>query len=317
MFTQNNPEGLLGESDFRAIGARYLVFQEEVGDLGTHHLQGYVEMRQPVRFSHFREVIPGAHWEPAKGTSDECEEYCTKEETRVGGPYRWGSRGGQGKRNDLITLREAIKEGKRGRELFDDDSCLGPAVRYSRGVEKLVEAYDPPVRRDAILVTFHYGPAGKYPSPWGSPAISSLRLLTFFFFFAGSGKTHCCHSDDAYYFDGNNGFWEGYAGQSKVILDEFSGHVLTPLMFQRLCDKYPLMLNVKGGSMPCKVTEVHICSNYLPSQWWGEKTRYNQQAVYRRINVVHWHYDFKKLRVYLSDDSGYAMDKLVNKLYTP
>jgi len=32
-----------------------------------------------------------------------------------------------------------------------------------------------------------------------------------------------------------------------------------------------------------------VCSNYLPDQWWGEKTKFDRDAVFRRFTVVHWH----------------------------
>jgi len=46
-------------------------------------------------------------------------------------------------------------------------------------------------------------------------------------------------------YDGHNGFWNGYTGQSTVLLDEMGGHIMPPLLFQRLCDGYPLILNTK------------------------------------------------------------------------
>lgn len=62
---------------------------------------------------------------------------------------------------------------------------------------------------------------------------------------------------------------------------------------------------------------VHIVSNYLPNDWWKKDTKYNEVALYRRIHVVHWHYAYKKFRLYESDPhadvqagtGSYAMDK--------
>lgn len=115
--------------------------------------------------------------------------------------------------------------------------------------------------------------------------------------------------------DGNAGdFWLGYKGETKAILDEFSGRVMSPLTFQRLADIYPYTFNVKGGSAPCNVVELHVCSNFLPHEWWGEKTKFNQQAIYRRIVEVHWHYAFKKYRRYVSEE-GYLEDETKQAMY--
>lgn len=142
--------------------------------------------------------------------------------------------------------------------------------------------------------------------------ITPLPLRSLFNNILGTGKTHCCADDGVYYFDGNNGFWQGYTGQETVVLDEFGGHCLRPLEFQRLCDKYPYVCNVKGGGVPCRATRVHICSNYLPEQWWGEKTRYNKGAIDRRIHVVHYHDRYGHYYLYEGED---CMERLRRKLY--
>ena len=230
VFTINNPEGLLLEEDFIALGASYMVYQTELGEQGTLHFQGYLEFPKPVRRSHIARTLPTAHTEPARGTGQQCEDYCTKEETRMDGPYRYGTRSrGAGSRTDILALRDAVRDGKRDRELFEDDAVAGAAIRYCRGVDRMVAAYDSPPMREDVRVILHFGPPG-------------------------TGKTHCAHSPKAFYYDGSQGeFWIGYNGEDTVILDEFGGHVLRPLMFQRLCDKYPLWLPIKGGQVPCKV----------------------------------------------------------------
>lgn len=176
-FTLNNPKGLFTESDMEDWGANYLVFQLEMGASGTPHLQGYVQVPAPCRFSKFK-GLEGAHFEKARGSPQQNKDYCTKEDTRLEGPFEYGvMRAGQGQRSDVLRLRDAIKSGKRGLELYEDDETCGPAVRYARGVAELCTAYAPRPDRSEVVVTFHYGPAG-------------------------TGKTRCCMSDDAYFYDG-------------------------------------------------------------------------------------------------------------------
>lgn len=64
----------------------------------------------------------------------------------------------------------------------------------------------------------------------------------------------------------------------------------------------------------CRATEIHICSNFLPENWWGEKTKFNREAVDRRITVVHYHDKYKHFFLYKSDEESSAMDKLRTKL---
>ncbi|QDJ95255.1 replication-associated protein [Capybara virus 24_cap1_1774] len=251
-------------------------------------------MGKPVRRTHFD--MPEAHWESANGSAEDNIKYCSKEETRIGGPYIFGTPSKQGRRSDLLDLRDAVRAGKRGVELFDDDLVAGAAIKYQRGVDAMVTAYTTAPSRPNIRVVLHYGPAG-------------------------TGKTHCAHVDGAYYYDGSSsGFWPGYKvylggcgawlvlftnifqGERIIVLDEFGGHTLQPLLFQRLCDVYPLTLSIKGGQVPCMAEEVHICTNYLPNEWWSAKTKFNQDAVYRRIHEVHWHYEFKKYRKFVTHE---------------
>lgn len=91
------------------MGAKYLVYQEEIGTSGTHHLQGYIEMTRPVRFSHFAEWLPGAHFEIAAGSTDDNTKYCTKEECRVGGPYIFGKSTTQGQYNTTFLILGATR----------------------------------------------------------------------------------------------------------------------------------------------------------------------------------------------------------------
>lgn len=77
--------------------------------------------------------------------------------------------------------------------------------------------------------------------------------------------------------------------------------------------------------MPFQGSDIHITSNYLPESWWGEKTKFNRQAIDRRISVVHWHYRYKGYLEYKTKfeedgsvlDGNYAMDQLRARLLKP
>jgi len=198
-FTINNPELALVDGDWEELekkGLRYAVYQYEKGEKGTPHFQGYLELTKPKRISGIKKIDPffeKAHFTMANGTAAENKTYCTKEEGRLQGPWEYGQMGGsQGERSDLLAFRDAVKSGLRGRQLVDVDALAPSYIKYQKGYDALVKAYSIKPSRRELRVTFHYGPAG-------------------------TGKTFCCHSEDAYMYDGNgNGFWLGYEGQSKV-----------------------------------------------------------------------------------------------------
>lgn len=69
LFTLNNPEGLPDGDELLSSGVTYAVFQEEVGENGTHHLQGYVELERNQALSYVTKLpgLEGAHFEQRRG----------------------------------------------------------------------------------------------------------------------------------------------------------------------------------------------------------------------------------------------------------
>lgn len=118
-FTLNNPEGLL---EFDPSWMTALVYQEEVGAQGTHHLQGYVETVNRVRMQQVKDLFGEntMFLEPRRGTRAQAIEYCRKE-PRVGGPYEFGNLAvaGQGRRTELHEFMEAVNAGVSFSETFD------------------------------------------------------------------------------------------------------------------------------------------------------------------------------------------------------
>lgn len=293
VFTLNNPEEAIYLADIE--GLTYGVFQYEMGEEGTFHAQGLLMFNTRLRMSQLKSVGGGvlsrAHLEVCQDIQGSID-YCTKEESRIEAGEEYGERPKhtQGKRNDLLAVVAAVKEGKRFHQMIDDSTLVAPIARHMKFVERLEKEFLKPVDRSDIIVTLHIGSAG-------------------------SGKTDCACPDrnrnhpDVFFYDG--GFWEGYTNQRILIFDEMSGATCTPLTFQRICDKSPYTCNIKGHSAPLAATEVHITTNFMPSSWWSERTKFNREAIWRRIHVVHHHYEFKKYKIYRSDENGYALDKYI------
>lgn len=82
MFTINNPTqqdkdhvSSLGEHEL----CRYLVVGRERGESGTPHLQGFVICNRSTRQSRIAGLLPRAHLEITRGTSEQASTYCKKE----------------------------------------------------------------------------------------------------------------------------------------------------------------------------------------------------------------------------------------------
>jgi hypothetical protein len=87
--------------------------------------------------------LPGlgsAHLEPARGSSEQNEEYCTKSAGRVSGPYVHGRRPVKcpGARSDLIAFKDAILSGKRKIDLINEFPL--ECAKYPRFMKDVLDA---------------------------------------------------------------------------------------------------------------------------------------------------------------------------------
>lgn len=55
------------------------VFGKEVGENGTPHIQGYLESKSPLLFTSMKKLLPRAHWEKGKGSTEQNLDYCSKD----------------------------------------------------------------------------------------------------------------------------------------------------------------------------------------------------------------------------------------------
>ncbi len=93
---------------------RYGICQLEQCPLtGRFHLQGFLCLPRAQRLSFVKGIHATAHWEIARGSLEQNEAYCTKEESRVPGsaPTTWGERpeNRQGQRTDLEAATALLK----------------------------------------------------------------------------------------------------------------------------------------------------------------------------------------------------------------
>ena len=106
VFTHNNPSDYheLAYQLFADEHCHYLTFGREVGDSGTPHLQGFFILKRRRYFSSLRELIGECHLEVARGTPEQCVEYCHKD----GDVFEFGSvpTSQQGKRSDFHRYRD-------------------------------------------------------------------------------------------------------------------------------------------------------------------------------------------------------------------
>ncbi len=272
-FTHNNPEDMLMFDPETMV---YLVYQEEIGESGTYHFQGYCEFTKRLTFNTAKTVLGGAqvHVERRRGTQAQAIAYCKDEAKRVAHtvPYEDGEQRAQGKRVDLEAFKEAVYAGERLRNLIHDHYSI--VARYPKYYQTLT-MLNRPERTTNLVVTLHYGDTGlgktrTVMDQWGT-------------------------SPEFYVAPLNNGtmWYDTYDGHSVVLLDDFSGAAshISLCSLLRLLDRYPLLVPTKGGHTWWLPDEVHVTTNILPKDWYTWVGRTEQyKAIARRIHKVYLYY---------------------------
>lgn len=232
----------------------FVVYQREVGEQGTEHFQGYMELDTQVAYTtlHTYEGLETAHFEQRRGTQKQAIDYCTKpnaafpdDETKVEGHWTYGEPKHQGQRVDLEEMRRDLDAG----------------------------------HRLAVVAREHFPVWIKYPSAVKSyqalqakdrtepPAVFILLGTT------GCGKSRLARQmfPDAYW-KPNFDYWENYQYEDAVVLDEFYGHKMQYTDLLQLLDSTPLLVNVKGASAKMNSTVIIFTSNQHPRYWYKAET---------------------------------------------
>jgi len=258
VFTWNNPpKDKIGVNIVPE--AEYLVYQLERGESGTLHLQGSVYYKNARTLVGVVKTLNGAHCAIMAGTWEQSETYCTKEESRVEGPWRFGRKPSQGGRTDLEEIRKKISSG--ASRLAIADEHFASWCRYNRSFDqyRLLTGH---ANRSWLTETIVYwGPSGS------GKTRHALEI---------AGPTSYWLAPPRAY--GNAVWWDGYDGQDTVVIDEFYGWFDNDFMC-RLCDRYPLVVQTKGGSASMLAKRVIITSNLPPDMWWKRGLR----AMERRL----------------------------------
>jgi len=257
MFTLNNYKRLL---DLDIPEIRYYVYQEEIGAEGTPHLQGYVEFANPRTLTGAKLLLGHhkLHLEIRKGTLEQAVAYCTKEDTRLDGPYTAGEPVVERQRTDLMAFKKDIDKGSSLQELWQEHFPV--MMRYSRSVREYMSISIDPRRRVDPFVHLIVGAAGV-------------------------GKTYM--AEQLYptaYMKGASDWWTSYKQERTVVLNDFKGW-LKYSTWLHLCDtnRFYAEVDTKGAQVRVTADVIVITSSMWPHHWWEKG---NKAEIARRINYI-------------------------------
>ncbi|GAC77752.1 replication protein, partial [uncultured marine virus] len=108
------------------VACDYIIYQEEIGENGNHHFQGYVYFPNGKTLERVRAIFPGCNIEVARRSPKINKEYCSKLDTRApgGAAAERGVLPDQGHRADLEEFVREIEAGKSDFEMMHLNASL-------------------------------------------------------------------------------------------------------------------------------------------------------------------------------------------------
>lgn len=249
-------EGFRIEPESRIV---YCIYQfEKCPTTSKVHVQGYVQLSTPMRIPGVQKLlkIPGAHLERGRGSPLDNKVYCSKEETRMLGPYEFGRMNVQGQRNDIKEFVESVAKGASDISLIDE---------FPNQICKYMKVL--PFIRNAVIE----------PRNWQTEVIVLVGP-------PGCGKTSYAYREyDNIYVKPDGDWFDGYVGQSTVLFDDYNGHIKYELLL-KLLDRYQMKVPVKGSFIEWSPRTVIITSNLEMEYWYRD--RHEIDALKRRVTKV-------------------------------
>jgi len=234
-------------------GVAYLIGQLERGESGFEHWQLLVHFERTVRLAQVKRIF-GSTTHAEKAVARAAEEYVTKDDTRIDGPFCLGQ---PKHRRNVATYWDAIWDAAKQGDMESIPASV--RVQNYNALRKIGGDFARPEPMERRVDCF-YGPTG-------------------------TGKSRRAWDEagwDAYPKDPNTKFWDGYRGEKHVVIDEFRGRIDISHILRWL-DRYPVNVEIKGSVVPLRAERIWITSNLPPSLWYPGTDAASIAAVERRL----------------------------------
>lgn len=249
---------------------KYTCFQvEKGGNSQLIHIQAMIIFSKPVHWSTFCRRFPLADFSEIYSSNTNARLYCSKEDTRIRGPFEIGDFAEERARTDIKEFLELLDAGASNKDLKKTHPSL--FLREFNKLDNLrtIDLFDEyKTKKRDIEVTYIYGPAGVGKS-------------TYVYDLCGFTDSFSVQQYDISAFT-------FYSGQSILILDEFIGQFKIPYM-NKLLDKFPLQLRGLNSLKWACYTKVYIISNLSLKELYKDMQEENftlYKAFIRRLDNV-------------------------------
>lgn len=262
IFTINN----YSEEEYKGLNevdAVYIIAGKEIGEqCGTPHLQGYVYFRTLKSHVQLAVMFPRARTVPANGSAEKNKIYCTKEGR------------GHFEKGIMPTGKKPSKDptetSERNMEILNTPlvTLVEEGIISIYSVPTIVKAkmaiaqQNDPYNHDGVRGVWYYGPPG-------------------------TGKSRKARDENpSYYLKAQNKWFDGYAGQDCIILDDLDTKVLGHYL-KIWSDRYACSGEIKGGTINLVHKKFIVTSNYSIEDLFLEDEAM-ATAIRRRFDVVHF-----------------------------
>jgi len=286
VFTWNNykeDSAILIQSEFS--DARYGVIGYEIGESGTPHLQGFIQLNKRRTLSTIGGKFPW-HVENTKGTPKQASDYCKKGENFT----EWGN------------LSDSSAQGSVGKDRWHRVLHLAKTGQLEECAQEYPSEYlhclNSLNRVHVDNLSFNLQDNRKAIWLVGRP---------------GCGKSRFAFNEYKEHYPKNcNKWWDGYKDDHKVVILDDIGHEHKVLGYhlKRWTDRYSCIGEVKGGSVPLNYDLFIITSNYRIEDIWKDDNDM-KDAILRRFKVIIVYSLEESLEGFLSIKT--SDDKLINK----
>lgn len=289
MFTLNNPTDLELQQirEYADKDMKYMVFGHEIGESGTPHLQGYIELFGAMSISAIKKrfrYLERAHLEVRMGTRQQAIQYCIKDgEVEEFGELKGlvrkmeedaEKKAGKSKvvKNKVLPFLQMYKDGMSLAEISAHPDCSAFILRHLRDV--LAYHEEPRDRSKPLRVIWYYGPTG-------------------------TGKTRRAIWEAESEFGPNSFFiknspskwFDGYDAHKVAIFDDLRSSWFEYSFLLKLLDRYGCQVEVKGGVRQWKPDVVYITAPIHPKDMYSgmqqrETERDSIAQLLRRITTI-------------------------------
>lgn len=243
----------------------YVVIGEEVGESGTHHLQGYAEFTKPAKWAPLAKKFK-MHCEVARGTALQAIEYCKKDgifvergESRGDGGAIGGKIGGEMEKQRWRGIIRMAEEGK-----LEELKEVEPEVyvRCFTTLNKIKQSHMAALPELEHLENMWI---------WGEPGVGKSRMARE-------------KAGGVFYPKALNKWWDGYLGEDWVIIDDYEKDCHLDHYIKIWGDRYDFIGETKGGSLRIRPKHIIVTSNYSIDEVFQEETL--REAVKRRFKGI-------------------------------